>query len=103
MEEKETTIKQLKLLLSNETQLKDICKHVFAQLDKNKNGVLEMSEFATFFKQSCLDAEVPPDIDAMQALFEERDVDKNGVIDLEEMTGYLKDMFKRQLEALEAN
>ena len=110
MEDKQTRINNLKnLLKENSIELKALTKSVFVQksvfveLDENKNGILEMEEFEGFFRQSCIKAQIPYDLEVMKTMFEEWDKDKNGTIDLEEMTEYLKDLLTKQLQSLEAN
>eukprot|EP00826_Nyctotherus_ovalis_P062240 TRINITY_DN8971_c0_g1_i4.p1 TRINITY_DN8971_c0_g1~~TRINITY_DN8971_c0_g1_i4.p1 ORF type:complete len:114 (-),score=43.22 TRINITY_DN8971_c0_g1_i4:159-500(-) len=98
MQELQSTYKAVDALLKDERGFTELVEAVFASIDKDGSGTLEVSEVEEYVFSSCSEMGIKqtPDRSTIRSVFEELDEDKSSTIDKKELAKFLRSLFEEQ-------
>ena len=103
MSEAQETYNALVALLKDEKTFNEVVGAVFASIDKDGSGTLEMDEIEEFIGGVCKEMKITktPGKDNIKEVFEELDEDKSKTISKDELGKFLRVLFEEQKNQLE--
>ena len=89
-------------ILKNTKSFAEVVNAVFASIDKDGSGRLEITEIEEFITAVCHDMGLrqPPDKEYIKELFEALDEDQSKAISIDELAKFLRVLFEEQLRQL---
>ncbi len=102
MQEIQETYNALDGLLKDEKTFSEVVAAVFASIDKDGSGTLEIDEIEEFISKMCTDMgmKMIPGKDNIREVFEELDEDKSKTISKDELAKFLRVLFEEQKNQL---
>ncbi len=102
MQEIQETYNALDELLKDEKTFGEVVSAVFASIDKDGSGTLEMDEIEDFISKVCDEMGMKnlPKKDSIKEVFEELDEDKSKTISKDELAKFLRVLFEEQKNQL---
>ena len=103
MSEAQETYTALVALLKDDKTFTEVVNAVFASIDKDGSGTLEIGEIEDFINGVCKEMNITkaPGKDNIKDVFEELDEDKSKTISREELGKFLRVLFEEQKNQLE--
>jgi Ca2+-binding EF-hand superfamily protein len=86
-------------VLADPVIFKNMVQSMFNEIDKDKNGALEIDELKAYM--STLFSDSKANTQALASLFEELDADESNTIDVDEFGKFIRAFFEQQKKMLE--
>ena len=86
-------------VLGNPIIFQNMVQSMFNEIDKDKNGSLEIDELKAYMSNLFSDSKA--NTEALASLFEELDADQSNSIDIDEFSKFIKAFFEQQKKMLE--
>ena len=101
-QEIQETYNALDALLKDEKTFSEVVSAVFASIDKDGSGTLEINEVEEFITSVCTEMGIKkaPGKDNIKEVFEELDEDKSKTISKDELAKFLRVLFEEQKNQL---